>query len=82
MMYGTIDPPGQTTNANYWFLLGAAFSNYDNDLTYDALGEQGFNSNGFIRGLLEVTGGVSSVPIDSDHYFVAGEIVVPPSAFQ
>jgi hypothetical protein len=81
MTYGTIEPPGQTTNNNYWLLVLAAFSNYDNDLAYDALGGQGFNSNGFIRGLLEATGGVSSVPIDTEHGFRAGEVKVPASAF-
>jgi hypothetical protein len=80
--FGVITPPGQTTNDNYWTLAIAAFSNYRNDLPYDAIGATGFNSNGFIHGLLNVTGGVSSCPVDAAHGFVAGDIVVPPSEFQ
>jgi hypothetical protein len=84
MTYGVITPPGQTTAWSYWILALAAYTNYNDNpgVPYDAIGALGYNSNGYIRGLLDVTGGQSSVPIDTSHGFVAGSVVVPAGSFQ
>ena len=84
MKSGTVTPPGSTTNDNYWFLLLAADSNYDDNLPYDAVpgvGAGGYNSNGYARGIVQVTGGTPSLTIGASTGFVGGEIFVPPSAF-
>ena len=65
----------------YWQRLLAADGRYGDDLRYDAipsLGAGGFNSNGYVAGIVRATGGVTSVPMQE---FVGGERPVPHAEF-
>lgn len=67
--------------ANYWLRLLAADAGYGDDLRYDAIpsiGAGGFNSNGFVAGIVAATSGVTSVPMTN---FVGGERPVPRHEF-
>lgn len=72
---------GQGSAAAYWQGLRSADSRYDDDLRYDlfpSLGEGGYNSNSYVSGLIQATGGLSTVQMTT---FVGGERPVPPGEF-
>ncbi|HEY5665128.1 MAG TPA: hypothetical protein VIV64_00290 [Gammaproteobacteria bacterium] len=76
---GYVDGPGLP--ATYWQDLIAADSRYDDDLRYDlfpSLGEAGYNSNSYASGLIQATGGLSTVQMAS---LVGGEHPVPAAEF-
>jgi hypothetical protein len=81
MTVGTVEDPSNPHADLYFAELLAADSNYDNDLLYDPFPVTAccFNSNGYTHGVINATGGVSSVDLQA---FVGGSHPVPPSAFQ
>jgi len=65
----------------YWQNLLSADARYGDDLRYDlfpSLGSGGFNSNGFVAGIIAATYGTSSTPMAR---FVGGEMPVPRGEF-
>jgi hypothetical protein len=67
--------------ALYWTRLLGADARYRDNLAYDvvpAIGDAGYNSNGYVHGIVRATAGVPSIDLN---WFVGGEKPVPPSAF-
>lgn len=65
----------------YWTRLIGADARYDDNLVYDAVpsaGVGGYNSNGYVHGIVRATGGVPSIDLNR---FVGGERPVPPAVF-
>lgn len=65
----------------YWTRLLAADARYRDNLDYDAIpsvGSAGYNSNGYVHGIVRATNGVPSIDLTK---FVGGEKPVPASAF-
>jgi hypothetical protein len=65
----------------YWARLLAADARYRDNLDYDAVpsvGSAGYNSNGYVHGIVRATAGVSSIDLNQ---FVGGEKPVPPQSF-
>jgi len=78
---GTVSDPGNPIAALYLAELLNADSNYDDNLMYQAFPSPPvtYNSNGYVHGLLNATGGIPSVNLNN---FVGGDGPVPTSAFQ
>lgn len=67
--------------ALYWTRLLGADARYRDNLVYDvvpAVGDGGYNSNGYVHGIVRATAGMPSIDLN---WFVGGEKPVPPSAF-
>jgi hypothetical protein len=65
----------------YWTRLLAADARYRDNIDYDAIpsvGSAGYNSNGYVHGIVRATAGVPSIDLSQ---FVGGEKPVPPQAF-
>lgn len=65
----------------YWTRLIAADARYRDNLDYDAvpsIGSAGYNSNGYVHGIVRATNGVPSINLSQ---FVGGEKPVPPQSF-
>lgn len=77
---GKITPPPGLSKDEYFLRLKEASQNYRNLADYDLFPgvANGYNSNSYIRGLLDVTGGTSSVDLGS---FVGGEKPLPAYYF-
>jgi len=68
-------------SAFYWTRLIGADARYHDNLVYDAVpsaGVGGYNSNGYVHGIVRATGGVPSIDLNR---FVGGERPVPPNVF-
>jgi hypothetical protein len=79
MTMGTVASP--VGSALYWTRLIAADARYRDNLVYDAvptLGDAGYNSNGYVNGIVRATGGTPSIDLTR---FVGGEKPVPPQMF-
>ncbi len=78
---GEIDPPGDLTPEAYFDQLLEAQGDYCNCLDYDLFPgeEEGHNSNSYVRGILEATGGSTSVEFGG---FVGGAKPVPAEQFR
>jgi hypothetical protein len=81
MTVGTVEDPSNPHADLYFAELLAADSNYDDVLLYDPfpLSACCFNSNGYTHGIINATGGISSVDLNG---FVGGSHPVPQRAFQ
>jgi hypothetical protein len=81
MTLGTVSDPGNPVADSYFAELLAADANYGDDLPYSAVPVLPgvYNSNSYVRGLLDATGGVSTVDMNA---FVGGNRPVPSSEFQ
>ena len=77
---GKIKPPSNMTNDQYFKELVIATGNYGNNIDYDLFPGimNSYNSNGFIRGIIEFTGGTPSADLNN---FVGGNDPVPTSCF-
>ena len=67
--------------ALYWQQLIGADARYRDNLPYDAIpsvGVAGYNSNGYVHGIVRATAGVPSIDLTR---FVGGEKPVPPTVF-
>lgn len=79
-------PPDGMTTESYWGILQQAGNNYDNGLDYDLLPEvlfpddTGYNSNSYVFGMLEATGGQAEGVNPGDYQ--GGLTPVPASEFQ
>jgi hypothetical protein len=75
---GVIAPPPGLTDGEYYQHLKDADIAYGDNADYDLFPEimNGYNSNGFVRGLLDDTGGSYSVDFDR---LVGGDSPVPPT---
>ena len=80
MVLGTVNDPQSPSGEAYFAELLLADANYDDDLRYalfpTAAGS--YNSNSYVRGLIDATGGVTTVNLAS---FVGGDRPVPASKF-
>ena len=79
---GEIDPPGELTPKAYFDQLIEAQKNYCDCLDYDLLpsdDRHGYNSNSYVRGILEATGGSTSVEFGG---YVGGAKPVPAEWFR
>ena len=92
MFVSYVDPPFQVPGIPcadaptiaYWSALLLAESQYNDNPSYDKNGSgppQGYNSNGFVRGILEATGGTVREIGAIDSLWGWGH-PVPASAFQ
>ncbi len=67
--------------ALYWQRLIGADARYRDNLPYDAIpsvGVAGYNSNGYVHGIVRATGGIPSIDLTR---FVGGEKPVPSTVF-
>ncbi|MCZ0945655.1 MAG: hypothetical protein OXJ53_21580 [Gammaproteobacteria bacterium] len=78
---GKVNPPGELSVGDYFDELIKAQEYYCNCLDYDLFPreEEGYNSNSYVRGILEATGG--SVPVEFGD-FVGGGKPVPAERFR
>ena len=79
---GEVDPPGELSAIDYFDELREAQDNYCDCLDYDLFpgeDEDGYNSNSYVRGILEATGGSTSVEFGN---FVGGAKPVPTERFR
>ena len=89
MSVSIVAPPSGTpcdfaTDQAYWQLLLSADDNYDDDLPYDKNGTpgEGYNSNGFVNGILNATGGTPVDGISTLDRMWGWDNPVPVSEFQ
>lgn len=79
---GEVTPPAGMSNAEYFELLKDTDIKYcdcaDYDLSPDGDGD-GYNSNSYIRGIIEATGGTASINFNS---YQGGEKPLPPLYFK
>ena len=81
MVLGTVNDPQSPSAEAYFAELLLADANYDDDLQYAAFPVVSgtYNSNSYVRGLIDATGGVSTANLAS---LVGGSQPVPASKFQ
>jgi hypothetical protein len=81
MTLGTVSDPGNPLAASYFLELLATDAKYDDDLLYAAVPVLPgvYNSNSYVSGLLNATGGVPTIDMNA---FVGGGKPVPVSEFQ
>ena len=77
---GKITPPAGTSDAEYYERLTGCDAAYQDRLDYDTFPEHmdSYNSNSYVRGLLDATGGGYDVNFDD---LVGGASPVPPDYF-
>ncbi len=77
---GRITPPQGMRAAEYWKRLKLLDSRYGDNVDYDLFPEiqNSYNSNSYTRGLIEASGGTSTVPFD---HLVGGASPLPPQNF-
>jgi hypothetical protein len=77
---GHITPPQSMSAADYWQRLKTMDARYGDNVDYDLFPEiqDSYNSNSYTRGLLEASGGTSTVPYDE---LVGGASPLPPQHF-
>ena len=80
MVLGTVNDPQSPSAEAYFAELLMADANYDDDLRYALfpVGSLSYNSNSYVRGLIDATGGVTTVNLAS---LVGGDKPVPASKF-
>jgi len=80
MVLGTVNDPQSPSAEAYFAELLLADANYDDDLRYALfpVAPGSYNSNSYVRGLIDATGGVTTVNLSS---FVGGDKPVPASKF-
>ena len=80
IVLGVVKPPNNMTNDQYFKELVKATGNYGNNVDYDVFPGimKSYNSNSFIGGIIEFTGGTSSIDISN---FIGGNNPVPASYF-
>jgi hypothetical protein len=79
MVLGTVSDPQSPSAEAYFAELLLADTNYDDDLRYALFPAAGsYNSNGYVRGIIDATGGVSTANLAG---FVGGSQPVPASKF-
>jgi hypothetical protein len=81
MVVGTVSDPLNSVAESYFTELLVADANYDDDLWYAAFpaAPGTYNSNSYVRGLIDATGGVTTANLSA---FVGGSKPVPASKFQ
>jgi len=81
MVLGTVNDPQSPSAEAYFAELWLADSNYDDDLRYTLFPvvPGTYNSNSYVRGLIDATGGVTTANLAS---IVGGNQPVPASKFQ
>ncbi len=81
MVLGTVSDPGNPAAESYFAELLLADTNYDDDLWYAAFPVAGstYNSNSYVRGLIDATGGTATVNLAA---LVGGDKPVPAVKFQ
>ena len=79
---GTVLPPPGTSEELYFSQLLAANGSYCNCLEYQSwpgmMPGTGYNSNGYVTGILNATGGTASVVLSG---YIGAKTPVPASAF-
>lgn len=79
---GTVTPPAGVSPGDYFSSLRGADAQYCDCLDYDlfpeALPGTGYNSNGYVPGLIRVTGGAPSLNLGN---YYGGATPVPAGAF-
>ena len=80
MVLGTVNDPQSASGEAYFAELLLADANYDDDLRYALfpVASASYNSNSYVRGLIDATGGVTTVNLSS---LVGGDKPVPASKF-
>jgi hypothetical protein len=80
MVLGTVNDPQSPSAEAYFAELSLADANYDDDLRYALfpVASGSYNSNSYVRGLIDATGGVTTVNLSA---FVGGDKPVPASKF-
>ena len=81
MVLGTVNDPQSPSGDVYFAELLLADANYDDDLVYALfpVAPGAYNSNSYVRGLIDATGGVTTANLSA---FVGGNKPVPASKFQ
>ncbi len=80
MVLGTVNDPQSPSAEAYFAELMLADANYDDDLRYALfpVSSASYNSNSYVRGLIDATGGVTTVNLGA---LVGGDKPVPASKF-
>jgi hypothetical protein len=80
MVLGTVNDPQSPSAEAFFAELSLADANYDDDLRYALfpVASGAYNSNSYVRGLIEATGGVTTVNLA---LLVGGDKPVPASKF-